>query len=158
MYCAMAVNSALRAAFNCSMTFSLPRICTLLPLPKGRLILRETLRDASQRRVTRVSVLLRHQVFHLALDLRYLDWRDAALLQRVIEPRQLRALQLGPLRNARFGGLIGLFVHLDGLRWRRPVATLHHAKRRSQATVCRIESHHRRAASLLDLRDRRLQL
>jgi hypothetical protein len=30
----MAVNSALRAAFNCPMTFSLPRICTLLPLAR----------------------------------------------------------------------------------------------------------------------------
>src|ERR1035437_10310957 len=31
--------------------------------------------------------LLRYQKFHLVLDLRYLDWRNAALLQRVIESR-----------------------------------------------------------------------
>ena len=54
MYCAMAVNSALRAAFNCSMTFSSPRIYTLLFMLKGRPIVRETLRDASQHAVTRV--------------------------------------------------------------------------------------------------------
>src|ERR1035438_3063340 len=52
MYCAMAVNSALRSAFNCSMTFSSDLICTLLFMFKGRPILRETLRAMSQRCVT----------------------------------------------------------------------------------------------------------
>src|ERR1017187_94813 len=128
MYCAIAVNSALSAAFNCSMTFLSPRIYTLPFTFKSRAISQETLRDTSQPRVTSAPLLLRYQVFHLVLDLRYLDWRHACFLQRMIESRQVCALQLRPICNARFGGLVGLSVYLDGLRRHRTVATFHHAK------------------------------